>query len=107
LAKSPSVTASDIALATDMQTTPSAGDSRGREPQEILFLVSEEKGHVSVTEPQEHVAPKLPLVAQNEHDTVPPEESLKNMFSVHETIEQECIGYLNPVFEDLDRKSVV
>lgn len=101
MAKSPSVTASDIALATDMQTTPSAGDSRGREPQEISFLVSEEKGHISVTEPQEHVAPKLLLVAQNEHDTLPPEESLKTVFSGHEMIEQDCMGYLNPVFEDL------
>ena len=101
LTKSPSVTASDIALATDMQTTPSAGDSRGREPQEISFLVAEEKGHIRVTEPQEHVAPKLFLVAQNEHDTLPPEEGLTTMFSGHEMIEQECMGYLNPVFEDL------
>jgi hypothetical protein len=101
LTESPSVTASDIALATDIKTTPSAGDSRGREPQEISFLVSEEKGHVCVTEPQEHVAPKLLLVAQNEHNTLPPEESLTTMFSGHETIEQECMGYLNPVFEDL------
>lgn len=101
MTKSPSVTASDIALATDMQTTPSAGDSRGREPQEISFLVSEGKGHMSVIEPQEHVAPKLLLVAQNEHDTFPPEESLKTVFSGHEMIEQECMGYLNPVFEDL------
>jgi len=101
LTKSPSVTASDIALATDMQTTPSAGDSRGREPQEISFLVAEEKDHIRVTEPQEHVAPKLLLVAQNEHDTLPPEEGLTAMFSGHEMIEQECMGYLNPVFEDL------
>lgn len=84
-----------------MQTTPSSGDSRGREPQEISFLVLEEKSPVSVTEPQEHVAPKLLPVVENESDTLPLGENIQKLFSQHETVEGECMGYLNPVFEDL------
>ncbi|XP_033609096.1 dystrophin, isoforms A/C/F/G/H isoform X6 [Cryptotermes secundus] len=103
MTKSPSATASDRLLTTDMQTTTSSGDSRGREPQEISFLVLEkEKAHVSVTEPQEHVAPKL-LLGLHENDIHPLEENVNNMceYSEHETVGQECMGYLNPVFEDL------
>jgi hypothetical protein len=87
-----------------MQTTPpSSGDCKGREPHEISFLVSEEgKAHESVTEPQEHVAPKL-LPVLHENDILPFEEHVKNMYeySDQETVGQEFMGYLNPVFEDL------
>lgn len=103
LTKSPSATASDRPLTSDMQTTPSSGDSRGREPQEISFLVlEEEKAHVSVTEPQEHVTPKL-LLGLHENDIHPLEENVNNIYeySEHETVGEECMGYLNPVFEDL------
>ncbi|XP_021932648.1 dystrophin-like [Zootermopsis nevadensis] len=107
LTKSPSATTSDIPLTTDMQTTPSSGDSRGREPQEISFLVSEEKYHVPVTEPQEHVAPKSCLVTQHKNDNLEAEKSVQKIFIEHEAVEQECMGYLNPVFEDLlDRDEV-
>lgn len=84
-----------------MQTAPSSGDSRGREPQEIPFLVLEEKSHVTVTEPQEHVAPKLCLVVQKENDELQAERRVQKLFIEHETVEQDCMGYLNPVFEDL------
>lgn len=88
-------------LTTDMQTTPSSGDSRGREPQEISFLVLEEESHIAVTEPQEHVAPKLCLATQNKNDNLQPVKSVQKLFTEHETVGQECMGYLNPVFEDL------
>jgi hypothetical protein len=64
--------------------------------------LEEEKAHESVTEPQEHVAPKL-LPILHENDILPFEETIKNIYeySDDETVGQECMGYLNPVFEDL------
>ncbi|XP_069695333.1 dystrophin, isoforms A/C/F/G/H isoform X7 [Periplaneta americana] len=103
LTESPPATASEIPLTTDTHTTSSAGDSREREPQEISFLVLEGKSHIS--EPQEQVSPHfLAVGSERSHTTYLPREE-----SVHEpydTAEEECMGYLNPVFEDLDQDEI-
>ncbi|PSN39418.1 hypothetical protein C0J52_22771 [Blattella germanica] len=101
--KSSSTAANDSSLTTDVQTTPSGGDSKGREPQEISFLVLEDKTQVSVTEPQEHVTPIFPLVSESSK-SFPSEEAFSPSYSIQQTGDDECMGYLNPVFEDMDQE---